>query len=390
MKHFVLPCGLSIEKLLAHHPPKKKLNPDVLKYIVSAIMYQIENSDNDEKKNGYCPLSAELLKGINYNYRAHVSYLIHCKVIEVRKNKAGKESYQAGVCCKEYRIKAVYNDVTIEKVVSQRILKAAEASRPVPEYIERWFNSGLTIDEGMADAVIATIKPKKKQGRHRISLRKIQALAFNLSRDNWGNRVYTPLTSLKRELKPCLRYNGQPLVSLDLKSSQPFLIATCLLNPHFYENEKETNVENFSSSDQHSIPSLPIPTTIDTYSKTVTIYNQKHNREENKMYITLQNISSQYIDSIHATRSTSPPLCYVTGFYKEVKEYIVNEDVQRFIHIVLKGDIYNHLVEKFPTLSTREKEKICFGNYFIQKADHTKNSKLCCHQNFLQYSRFWI
>lgn len=52
--------------------------------------------------------------------------------------------------------------------------------------------------------------------------------------DEAGGRLYTPVTSLMSPLRHFLTYNGESLVSFDLKNSQP-LHFIMFLNPHFWK-----------------------------------------------------------------------------------------------------------------------------------------------------------
>ena len=86
----------------------------------------------------------------------------------------------------------------------------------------------------------------------RVNMMALQAIidgAWFVHRPNNKSRVYTNLTSLKREFRKLLKYNGQFLVELDIRNSQP-LIASILIKDYW---EKEKN--------------FPIPADILQYQK---------------------------------------------------------------------------------------------------------------------------
>jgi DNA-binding Lrp family transcriptional regulator len=60
---------------------------------------------------------------------------------------------------------------------------------------------------------------------------------LNVKRDNAG-RLYSPLSSLKRELRTFVMLNGKPISSIDLKSSQPYLFQL-LLNAEFWKTTRQ-------------------------------------------------------------------------------------------------------------------------------------------------------
>lgn len=51
---------------------------------------------------------------------------------------------------------------------------------------------------------------------------------FRFIQDDFGHRIHSNLTSLPRDLRPFLRLDGSPLVNIDLKNSQPMLLAGLL------------------------------------------------------------------------------------------------------------------------------------------------------------------
>ena len=78
-------------------------------------------------------------------------------------------------------------------------------------------------------------------------------------------RVHTNVTSLMTELRQFLRYDGLPLVNLDIRNSQPLFLGMLLSN--YFQNDKNlANINRYSISDQsvysESFFSSPIPSSI--------------------------------------------------------------------------------------------------------------------------------
>ncbi|MGI4739327.1 MAG: hypothetical protein ACRYG7_29530 [Janthinobacterium lividum] len=65
------------------------------------------------------------------------------------------------------------------------------------------------------------------------SIRRVLAGDFRPSNTGRDERLHTLLTQMKRELRSFLLYDGEPLVSLDIRSSQPYFF-TALLSKKFY------------------------------------------------------------------------------------------------------------------------------------------------------------
>ncbi len=70
-----------------------------------------------------------------------------------------------------------------------------------------------------------------------LSIEAIQKGNWFLHRPDKRSRVHTNLTNLKREYREFLRYNGKPLVELDIRNSQP-LIASILIKDHWVKQRR--------------------------------------------------------------------------------------------------------------------------------------------------------
>ncbi len=110
------------------------------------------------------------------------------------------------------------------------------------------FNDGLTIDKEAAYLLIDEMYFKKQKdilsgakklrekrlvklrlvcNSYRSSIDRINTNA-TLKQDEFGHRLHTPLTALKREFRELVRYQGQRLAEVDLSNSQLFLILPLL------------------------------------------------------------------------------------------------------------------------------------------------------------------
>lgn len=75
----------------------------------------------------------------------------------------------------------------------------------------------------------ATFLLTDHQKRHiHLAIAKILTKDFFINKDVYGNRIHTNITSLKRELRKCLTVDGEPLVELDIRNSQPFFFSVIL------------------------------------------------------------------------------------------------------------------------------------------------------------------
>jgi hypothetical protein len=128
-----------------------------------------------------------------------------------------------------------------------RRVYAALAKQLPPE--ARWLQDKLPllgIDLPKAARVIATMRPKKKKRKVRLTRAEHRQNMTELCRriadkdpwlevDDYG-RVHTPVTNLPKALRGCLRVKGQKLVGLDLSNSQPLIAG--LVAQRYYAGSK--------------------------------------------------------------------------------------------------------------------------------------------------------
>lgn len=259
-----IPKNLDIDKILLNNPPNFRYHRDKFLYIIS-LMYSIPERLNDfERNKGFIAMSATILQGRIHNYKLYLNYLIENAILETD----GKYSNNGG---KSYwfRFTQEYRDddtivVTITKytLIKSIVLRSHSKDKDsyLPEtpldsvpYLTKWFNENLQIDKDRANAILLDIRDKElanpetkdyantKYNIRKISVDKISNREYTLSIDRTSGRFHSPLTRLKTEVRPCLSYAREKLVSLDLKNSQPFLSLT-LLDIDLYERNKMQDI----------------------------------------------------------------------------------------------------------------------------------------------------
>jgi hypothetical protein len=158
-----------------------------------------------------------------------------------------------------YRLTAGYQDTRkltcADDKLSRKIAVAYQAEERALQPVHRALLESLRrvkIDEARAEAIIGTLKPRPKKrkvpetvAQYRQRLREhakaVAAGDHYLKCDRFG-RVHTLLTSLKKDLLPCLYVEGEggarvPLVALDLANSQPLF--TALVAFRYYGGGKD-------------------------------------------------------------------------------------------------------------------------------------------------------
>ncbi len=92
---------------------------------------------------------------------------------------------------------------------------------PEVEHLGRWLRE-LRVDEELARPWVC--RPRcLKQRLTRVKVDLIQSGKACPIRDRYG-RVHSPLTNLRRQLRPALRIHGQELIEIDVSNSQPLIL----------------------------------------------------------------------------------------------------------------------------------------------------------------------
>ena len=260
MDHIFLPqnfCGKTHMSEWSNRVPQNPtIDADVLEYLVHMLMRKYSFSDKyDNEKFGYVPFHSEHLKLVSTRYRKHIQYLKDTEVIEVNDSYSTREKFT-----KAYRLRPKYKYATplAKRLTNRRLLrlhnavsqKEAERMREAKAkypYLVRPLKR-LEIDRKAALAYVDHLaqacrffhgEKAYSELRWRFNLMRIQIERIahgdiSYLVDQKGRRFHSNLTSLKKELRNFLTYDGQPLGDIDIKNSQPYL-SQLLLQPDFWE-----------------------------------------------------------------------------------------------------------------------------------------------------------
>lgn len=259
-----VPENLDIDAILRTHPisfPGMPINysnnRDKILYIlhlINSIPYGINDFDYEENL-GFTPINKETLKRRVYHYKEYIKYLVaHGIIIEGTNYVAGR--YSKGLKFTEkYRVNVKPVTITcnslIKSIVERNHNRDVERENKF-SYLKGWFDDELKIDFFSAkeyidkDSINAFKKAQKKRERKRYKRHKVlpsleevvergniskmmnvtiiftRDFKHRIKFDLTTGRFHTPLTRLKKELRPYVD-RGERLVSIDITNSQPFL-----------------------------------------------------------------------------------------------------------------------------------------------------------------------
>ena len=197
---------------------------------------------------------------IGNNYREYADYLVDRGIITI------DESYVAGEYCMNYSISPSYITKPDWYTVTQYPIKKAirrnemrRKSKKSYPHLEKWFD-GLRMDTENAEKFIELYYSVKKEHPELRDYNAIEEAYKNpdcqeihavnnvanykmgnylFKVDKSGRRMHTQLTATNKLLRNFLTYNDQPLVSIDLKNSQPFLLMAVLDKDRWVKKSKK-------------------------------------------------------------------------------------------------------------------------------------------------------
>lgn len=277
-----IPSSVDLETLLKNHPPDFRYKIDHFYYIIDCLSRGMDLDDLDGN-GGFINLRAKRLHSKIHNYKDYLDHLLKYGFIRTdKKYIPGEKSFGYRINNYKYH-KATVCRIPVKDLIACRHklaeieehkIKLAQTNKQYP-HLTKWFDL-LQIDREEAIAEAERLYPEQTGGirgtrkgkasdwekRYKAiaAIEKIANKRFYYSVDENVGRFHSNLTNLKKELRNYLTCNGQKLVNIDIKNSQP-LFSTILFNQDFYREKSQfINIYNIPSS--HSLISntkLPFP-----------------------------------------------------------------------------------------------------------------------------------
>jgi hypothetical protein len=320
MKNFI-PRTLDIDGLLSKYPPHnvQKFSKDKLIHILH-LLYSIPATNKDlEICDGYVPVYSKILQRRIHNYNEYIDYLLRARVIET------DNRYIPDLKSKGYRYTEKYNTIFKAVTVADAILnrhnkkdsRFSANMKKKHSHLARWYNPALQIDRDLAmDFIHADyerkvadpslrdydVKNKKYKDPFTqftssyINVERIADAEFMLKVDTNVFRFHSNLSNLRSDLRHCLTYGGENLVSIDIKNSQPYL-STAILNKGYWRSREGSPI------------------------------------------ISIKDIANNPINQVYRTTSS------FNSFIMLVNNAVMQAgtDLQRFIDLVTQGAFYEYL-----------------------------------------------
>lgn len=299
-----VPKSIDIDALLKRDPPKFTYKRD--KFILILHLISSINADKKEETIRYTALYSPLLKSkIGTDYPKYFQYLIHHHIIVVDKrystisHTSKKYSFTDHHSSSELMEITITDKTTIKNATIFVNLEADKDLSILPQkdindlqYLIKWFNEKLSIDFLQAQNYLIQLRDNEiwQQGfyyeklyeeikdpyntfnKRLIPAYKIKNQQFTTNIDRTSYRFHSPLTSLKKELRKFVKYDGSTLVSIDIKNSQPYLSTVLFNKKYFKKNEIGSKIKIYNNIDYNNSPIVHYYVSKNVPPKDVTLF----------------------------------------------------------------------------------------------------------------------
>lgn len=292
--YWEIPTSVDLEGYLKKYPPTFVARPKI-DYFYSIIEHLSSGMDEQDldANAGFINMNAERMQKFNHKYKLYLEHLLKhgfirtdMKYIPGSKSKAfllnDYKKHQAKVARVPVTDFVIRKKKRAELEIDQKNNQKTEKKH---NHMTKWFNSKLQIDADSAIKMIEEMYPEQTGGirgtrkgkpsdwakRYKAiyAINKFANQEFYYSVDDNVGRFHSNLTNIKREIRNFITYDGQKLVNVDIKNSQP-LFSTLLLHKSFYQNQTLLlNFFTFPTFLQQLLP--PNSPSFSNHSSTTTI-----------------------------------------------------------------------------------------------------------------------
>ena len=346
-----LPENLDLNTLIYNNPPNfKPFKRDKLRYIIH-LLSAIPLLKKDLLFDGFVPLNASTLQRKIQNYKKYLNYLVNeLKIVE----EDGQ--YIVGYKSKGYRLIEEYKtevvalqltDFTFRKTLKVHRNKIKESVSHV-NYLTKWFDDKLQIDIVFVQEFLKEEYALKKNNESlwdynrkqkkfklpidqlnhaKISAEKINREEYYLMLDSNVYRFHSNLTNMRSVIRNAVTYDGQKLISIDIKNSQPYLSTILLSRSFWIEQKNEPYAPNELSIRFDDPKNRPF-----YYINSINNNNYKvDGRIDDRL-----NISHI---KVHDTDS------YI--MLGDIDKILMNNEFSQYINLVVSGTLYEFLEHRF-------------------------------------------
>ena len=324
-RDIVLPKNFSLESHLASYPPDEygfatsdlKFSKDKVYYFLSLLSTIPARNKDLIDENGWVPIHTKTIRDKIKDIGLYKDYLIRTGVLECDNIYIPKVKSRCYRWSRNY-IKwgfQVCNVICKHEEEAYFMQEEADEELTNSPYLYYWYNSKrlsinpivqqyaeATLNDKMGDKSKWSINVHTNQLKNPLvqymaaltNICKIEQNKYEIHIDNTVHRLHSVITNLQKDYRNFLTYNGQELVSIDIKNSQPYL-ACALLNPMFWHINNELSLSLYSLPEdiQRTITTVATPLKVEKLFQNCTDedFNQyKEIVSNGKMYETMAEV----------------------------------------------------------------------------------------------------
>ncbi|BFP40454.1 hypothetical protein FGF1_12990 [Flavobacteriaceae bacterium GF1] len=282
---------------------KEKLKIDLIVFFLDLICRK--QGEKDAIKNyGYAKLCATNLKNYRYDYDRYLNWLIDNKIIKRQPydSKKGKCFGYKVIWKPPFKkrsknsfklVKHEIIDLNFSKKLWQKDVQKMERAYRKCRHLTKWLNKdNINIDSNAAKEFLNNRNMDFNKFRSYLyAIEAIEHGHWSFSREGADNRLHSNLSNFPSQLRQFITHRDEKLISLDLKSSQPYMFSGLL---------------NLMMRKDYDTLDILLGTLIDS------------------------DLTSLFSDSLSI-------------MIPKTQETLINKGIRRFIKLVVEGDIYMHI-----------------------------------------------
>jgi hypothetical protein len=247
MIRIIYPQNLNIERLLNDYDLSRTRKRNVMIKCITMVSKVTKTNYNVHRfdSEGFTPISSASKKGLLHN-----DYELVHDILTAGDNPIieEKESYKVGEFTKQYRLNPRYRNSALAVFE----LPEQDYGTDLPFLDSQFTRNHLSLELRVYEYLFnlySEIERLPLTENQRILFRNYIGRAINIiddidngflqyHRSRSNLRYNSTITSLNKVVRPFLLCNGRPLVSIDIKASQPYLLAS-ILNDKFFTSKEE-------------------------------------------------------------------------------------------------------------------------------------------------------
>lgn len=183
------------------------------------------------------------MQAFNHEYASYLKYLVSAGILEC------DNQYIPEHKSKGYRFTVRYrnSDLTKITITNKSLIKKWEAAnfsgKKEHPHLVHWFNYKLRLNTDRAaernEQFFHEYRNQyddnllRKYEYNKLRIAEFAAQHYFFRKDDFAGRIHSNLSNLPKIFRPFVKYDKQPLVSVDIKNCQPYLL-TRILQPDFF------------------------------------------------------------------------------------------------------------------------------------------------------------